>query len=56
MGLTRSQVCMVDPQLLSYIREHVKERADLSKCLRLAREEREGRQRGKSKKKENDEE
>ena len=57
MGLTRSQVCMVDPQLLSYIREHVKERADLSKCLRLAREEREGRQRGsKNKKKEKDEE
>ena len=41
IGLTRSRVGMVDLQLLSYAREHGEERADSSKGLCLAREERE---------------
>ncbi|CAE8597430.1 unnamed protein product [Polarella glacialis] len=40
MGVTRNEMVMIDPQLLAHIKSHVKEDAELSKNLRLAREER----------------
>ncbi|CAE8586488.1 unnamed protein product [Polarella glacialis] len=39
MGVTRNEMVMIDPQLLSHIKTHVKEDAELAKNLRLARDE-----------------
>ena len=43
---------MIAPALLVHVRENVKEKAELTKALRLAREERESHNKGKKNKKE----
>ena len=43
MGVARAEVSMIAPELLTHLKEHVKEEAELSKNLRLAREERDKR-------------
>ena len=41
MGVSRTEVSMISPDLLTHLKGHVKEQAELAKNLRLAREERE---------------
>ena len=45
-------LCMIAPALWVHLRESVKERAELTKALNLAREERESHNKGKKNKKE----
>jgi hypothetical protein len=49
MGVSRTDMCMIDPALLSHIKDHVKEDAELAKNLRLAREERTNANKNKKK-------
>ena len=42
MGTTRSQLCRIAPSLISHLEEHVKEKSELARSFRLAREEKRG--------------